>query len=672
MKSAGTAVAYYLDERKENYYLNGIDKHGRWAGELAAKFGLLGGAVTRAEFRHVLDGFSPDGQQALVQNAGQPKRDACWDMTFSVPKEVAVLWALSPATTRHLIEREVQASVEAVLTKAQDVGGITRRGPGGKIKERAELLWATFFEGTSRAQDPQPHVHAVLINLGRQPDGSFGALYTPNLFRWKMPLGAMFQAELASRLTRRFGLQIEARQVGFGIRGVPQDLGRYFSKRRQVIERTLAARGVTGAIEAKTAAKDTRPQKAEVPPDRLFPHWQKIGLSFGWKPEQVINLRQGGPPPPVTVEQFGQRVRQIVQETPSQQQTRSQLVRAAARVAFEQAVDGETLFQSFDQLRLPDGLKVLWQPRWQDQTEVRPAGAKERGPRRGFRQSPERTEKARARGKGPERPLGQEVAPEGSPPPRAEGRRSETTGRPPPQPQDPDGVRPAQAHPELVPPHSERSMSPNSSPPPSSQFDPVACAQRQHQSHPQRAGKAKQARRAKGDKRQGKARPQTEARPGATGEPPPGNDTSSSERRKYLHLRWKALYAKRPWVPERGRFLHVHWKQPFRRALWSRLRNLPVPSLGIELPRLGLGASPPFVPRWWSIRWKKDLLIGELRLQDRILFRQAPKWSPLHGLTFPALRFTFEKSNWKAMKAPHKSSEPSQPKGQSKAHGHSH
>jgi len=183
MKSAGTAVAYYLDQRKEDYYLNGIDKQGRWAGGLAAKFGLQGSAVKRGEFRNVLDAFSPDGQQALVQNAGKTKRDACWDMTFSVPKEVAVLWALSPPATRRLIEQEVQESVQAVLTKAQEVGGISRSGPGGKVKERADLIWARFFEGTSRAQDPQPHVHAVLVNLGRRQDGTFGALYTPNLFR---------------------------------------------------------------------------------------------------------------------------------------------------------------------------------------------------------------------------------------------------------------------------------------------------------------------------------------------------------------------------------------------------------------------------------------------------------------------------------------------------------
>jgi conjugative relaxase-like TrwC/TraI family protein len=672
MKSAGTAVAYYLDERKEEYYLNGIDKQGRWFGGAAEEFGLAGRTVTQQEFRNLLDGFSPDGREALVQNAGQSNRDACWDMTFSAPKEVAVFWAMSPPATRRLIEQELLESAQAALTKAQEVAGITRSGPGGKIKERAELMWATFLEGSSRAQDPQPHIHAVLVNLGRRQDGRFGSLYTPNLFRWKMPLGAMFQAELASRLTRRFGLQIEAREAAFGIRGVPQDLCRYFSRRRQIIERTMAERGVAGAIEAKTAAKDTRPQKEEVPPKRLFSHWQQTGKAFGWHPEQVMNLRQSRREKPITVEQFGQRVRQIVQETPPKQQTRSHLVRASARAAFEQGVDGETLFQSFNQLRLPDGHKVLWQPRWQDQRAARQAETKELGARHGLQQPPQRTEKPQARSKVPARPIERQVAPELSAAPRAAARQPETPGRKPQPSHAPDGVPPTQECAEPASPHSERPLSHESSIPPPSQSEQVADSQSRKQTRHERRGKAKRKRRAGRQKHQEQERARADERKATAHEQAQAKDTRSSERRRFVHLRWKALYEKRPWVAERGRFLHVHWKQPFRRALWGRLRNVQVPTIGIELPRLGLGAPKSYVPRWWSIRWKKDLLIGELRIQDRVLFRNAPKWNPLHGLTLPALRFTLEKSKWKPMKAPQKSRRPSKHEGKSKDHGHAH
>jgi hypothetical protein len=57
----------------------------------------------------------------LVQNAGHPKRDAAWDLTFSAPKSVSVLWALVPEPIRQQIEQAHQAAVGAgdVLRAAQ-------------------------------------------------------------------------------------------------------------------------------------------------------------------------------------------------------------------------------------------------------------------------------------------------------------------------------------------------------------------------------------------------------------------------------------------------------------------------------------------------------------------------------------------------------------------------
>lgn len=237
---------------------------------------------------------------------------------------------------------------------------------------------------------------------------------------------------MASRLTHRFGLRIEARQVGFGIRGVPQDLCRHFSKRRQVIEQTMRERGVTGAIEAKTAAKDTRPRKEKVPADRLFAHWQKTGLSFGWKPEQVMNLSQGEREKPITVEQFGQRVRQIVQETPPKQQTRSHLVRASARAAFEQGVDGETLFQSFKQLRMSDGQRVLWQPRWQDRAMAQETALKAQDLRRVPGHSLEQRDKAQGEQHG--RAAVKKVASKSPRTPHTKKTQADTPKTPPRQP----------------------------------------------------------------------------------------------------------------------------------------------------------------------------------------------------------------------------------------------
>ncbi|MGE3312519.1 MAG: MobF family relaxase [Limisphaerales bacterium] len=362
MKSAGGAVAYYLDEAKEDYYLNGIDKQGRWFGGAARAFGLSG-TVDRESFHNLLDGFAPDRSKPLVQNAGEEGRTACWDMTFNAPKAVSVLWAMSEADLRRRIEAIHRQAVETALDKAEQVGGITRRGPGGRIHDRASLLWATFQEGTSRAQDPHLHTHAVLPNLALRTDGTTGSLHTTNLFRWKMALGAVFQAELAFQLHAQLGLEIEPATSGFGIRGVPATLCHEFSKRRQAIDQNLEERGVSGAVEAKTAAKNTRPRKLEVPPALLLPQWHAIGEAFGWGPKQARSLIRHGHRKTVTAEQLESRVHEAIAAVPANGQHRSPLVREAARLALAHGADGSTLFESLTRLEFEDGRRVLWQPR---------------------------------------------------------------------------------------------------------------------------------------------------------------------------------------------------------------------------------------------------------------------------------------------------------------------
>lgn len=249
MKSAETAVQYYQDTRKEDYYLNGIGREGRWLGEGAVWFGLAG-TVRRDQFRNLLRGLSQDGERPLVQNADKPDRACCWDFTFNAPKSVSVLWALAPADQRSQIEEAHHRAVQAAVARAEQVGGITRRGTGGKKKERAQLVWAAFQEGTSRAQDPHLHTHAVLLNLGLRADGSTGSIHTPDLFQWKMALGAIYQAELAAQLRQRPGCTIVPDKVAFRIEAVPQEVCRALSKRRAVIESTMVERGVSGAVAA--------------------------------------------------------------------------------------------------------------------------------------------------------------------------------------------------------------------------------------------------------------------------------------------------------------------------------------------------------------------------------------------------------------------------------------
>ena len=254
-KGASDGARYYLDERTD-YYPVGDRHFSAWFGRGARRLQLQG-TVERSAFYHVLNGYSPDGTQPLVQNARDPNRQCYWDLTFSAPKSVSVLWALAPAEARQAIEQAHRRAVERALAQVEATVGLTRRGPGGRIQERVALVFATFQEYASRALDPQIHTHAVLVNLGLREDGTTGALQTRDLFRAKLQLGAVYQDQLARELRQELGLTIERDRVGYRIMGVPRWLCRKFSKRRQAIEQALEDRGAHNAIAAKVAALDT-------------------------------------------------------------------------------------------------------------------------------------------------------------------------------------------------------------------------------------------------------------------------------------------------------------------------------------------------------------------------------------------------------------------------------
>ena len=246
--------------------------------------------LDRATFVNLLDGFSPDRKRALVQNAGSEDRQCCWDLTFSAPKAVSVLWALAPPEVRKEIEEAHHCAVKKAFQFLQDTAGVTRRGKGGMFRETAHFVAACFLHGTSRAEDMQLHDHVLLINVGVRDDGSTGALMTRLVFIQKMNGGAVYQDELASQLVRRLAVTLQTREVGFHIQGVPEWLCAFYSKRREDIERVKAERGLSGAIAAKQIALETRPAKKNTPSDELFARWRSETEAMGWSTEQAMKL----------------------------------------------------------------------------------------------------------------------------------------------------------------------------------------------------------------------------------------------------------------------------------------------------------------------------------------------------------------------------------------------
>ncbi len=292
---------YYTRLARDDYYLKGGEPPGAWLGRGAQTLGLSG-KVGEKEFKNLLAGLSPDGREGLVQNAGAKNRQAAWDLTFSAPKTVSVLWSQAPPEVRRQIEEAQAAAVKEALRYVEDAAAFTRRGRAGHDRERAGLVVATFEHGCSRDKDPQLHTLCLVLNVAARDDGTTGAITSKELYKAKMAAGALYRAELSYQLERRLGV-IQKRPVHndqerswFEVSGVPQSLAREFSKRRQTIEEALQSYESPSAHAAAKVTLGTRGAKENVSRADLFSQWLERGRALGFTEEHVRALLGREPP----------------------------------------------------------------------------------------------------------------------------------------------------------------------------------------------------------------------------------------------------------------------------------------------------------------------------------------------------------------------------------------
>lgn len=289
---SGGQASYYLGLAAEDYYLKGGEPPGRWYGEGAQSLGLHG-EVQDTELYNLFGGYSPDGSRLLVQMQRHSEKAAHrpgWDLTFSAPKSVSVLWSQSDESRRAKIQQAHHEAVLKALDYLQDTAALTRRGKGGQSLERTGLIVATFEHSTSRALDPQLHTHALVMNVGVREDGSTGTLSSLSLFETKMTAGALYRLHLSSLLERDLGVPLHRFRSWFEVTGVPEELIAEFSKRREAIEAELDRRGIDSAQGAAVAAIETREAKESVARVKLFEEWRAVGRELGWSAEEARHL----------------------------------------------------------------------------------------------------------------------------------------------------------------------------------------------------------------------------------------------------------------------------------------------------------------------------------------------------------------------------------------------
>lgn len=277
------------EAKTEGYYQKG-EAPGVWHGpaEVMSELGLKPGQhITDGQFAAITRGFHPETGEALIQGAGDKHR-AGWDLSFSAPKSVSAAWAVSNDQDRTAIAAAHHKAVAAALEHLQEMAAFARRGKAGAEQENVGgLITGQYQHSTTRELDPDLHTHALVMNLMQRADGTWGGIESKHLYQWKMAAGAIYRAQLAEEM-ERLGFKIEADRDYFKIAGVPDDLCKEWSKRRDQIEQALAEAGVSGARASEIAALGSRKAKEQdQDPEVLRERWAKEAAEYGLTPDKI-------------------------------------------------------------------------------------------------------------------------------------------------------------------------------------------------------------------------------------------------------------------------------------------------------------------------------------------------------------------------------------------------
>jgi conjugative relaxase-like TrwC/TraI family protein len=236
----------------EDYYLGGPEAAGSWEGAGSRALGLHG-TVSAEELMRVLAGEHPVTGEPLGRVL--PNRRPGFDLTFSAPKSVSVLFGVGDEELRAVVQTAHDRAVREALAYMERAAAVTRRGAGGAhVIAGNGFVAAAFRHRTSRAGDPQLHTHVLVANLTLGADGRWSTLDGRGIYAHAKTAGYLYEARLRSLLTRELGLTWGPVRNGIAdVDGVRASVLRAFSRRRADIEAELERRGASGAAAAQFA-----------------------------------------------------------------------------------------------------------------------------------------------------------------------------------------------------------------------------------------------------------------------------------------------------------------------------------------------------------------------------------------------------------------------------------
>ena len=269
--SAKDAKRYYATA---DYYSEGQELVGSWGGKGASRVGLEG-TVDKFSFERLCDNRDPRTGKPLTVRTRSERRVG-YDFTFSVPKSVSLLYAMSGDegimdAFRSAVDetmRDMEAEMKTrVRQKRQDIDRTT-----------GNMVWAEFIHTTSRPvdglPDPQLHAHVFVFNTTwDEEEHRWKAGQFSDLKRDAPYFQAAFRVRLANRL-QDLGFGVERKRDDFEIAGIPKDVLGRFSRRTALIEKVAEEKGISDPKRKDGLGAETREKKGKALSwERLRKEW---------------------------------------------------------------------------------------------------------------------------------------------------------------------------------------------------------------------------------------------------------------------------------------------------------------------------------------------------------------------------------------------------------------
>ncbi|OWK39504.1 MobF family relaxase [Fimbriiglobus ruber] len=270
--NTAAAKAYYA---LSDYMIEGENLEAHWHGKGADLLGLEG-TVDQQDFERLCDNLHPKSGLQLTAKHLENRRVG-YDLTFSVPKSISILYALGQDDR---LPNEFRGAVADTMAEIErEISTRVRRKGADFDRKTGNLVWTDYLHHTSRpingTPDPQLHVHAVVFNATFDSEekqwkaGQFGGIKTDAPY-----FQAMFRTRLANRL-QALGYDIRKTKDDFEITGVPERTIKEFSRRTTLIEKTADLLGIKKPeTKAKLGATTREPKKEGQTWDSLVKGWE--------------------------------------------------------------------------------------------------------------------------------------------------------------------------------------------------------------------------------------------------------------------------------------------------------------------------------------------------------------------------------------------------------------